>query len=50
MLDDHLSATNSMFTTLPESWLKVQSDAEVNIDGYTIFCQDRNQKKDQEPR
>ena len=45
MLANYLSVINYTFTVLTEAKLRDQNDAEVNIDDYTIFCQDRNRQK-----
>ena len=36
LLDDKL-----LFIALTETWLRDHLDAEVNVEGYKLFCQDR---------
>ena len=42
---DLLTSNNQLFIGLSESWLKQQGEAELNVDGYTIYRSDRMCKK-----
>ena len=42
---DILHETKQLFIVLTETWLYEQSDAEIDIDGYTLFRADRKVKK-----
>ena len=45
MLSDHLSFDKQLFAAVTETWLRDHRDAELNIDGYTLFRQDRNRTR-----
>ena len=43
-ISDLLHESRQMFIVVTETWLNGNKDAEVYIDGYSIFRQDRNRK------
>ncbi len=42
---DRLLESNQLFMAITETWLKDHKDAELHIDGYTLFRADRKRKK-----
>ena len=45
-IDDSLRSENQLFIGLSETWLQSHKDAELNIEGYTLFrCDSPRQKK-----
>ena len=41
---DRLTETNQLFMCITETWLKDHKDAELYIDGYTLFRADRKRR------
>lgn len=44
-IQDLLQYSNQLFIALTETWLREHLDAELNVDGYTLFRQDRNRPR-----
>ena len=44
-IQDLLQHKDQLFVALTETWLRDHLDAELNIDGYTLFRQDRNRPR-----
>ena len=44
-IKDILHHTNQMFVILTETWLREQKDAEIAIEGYVSFRQDRKRPR-----
>ena len=44
-ISDLLKENNQLFMALTETWLHKHTNAEISIDGYTIFRSDRKRKK-----
>ena len=44
-VEDILKENNQLFIGLSETWLKDHNEAELKIDGYTLFRADRIRKK-----
>ena len=44
-ISDLLISNNELFIGLSETWIKEQCEAELKIEGYTLFKSDRNRKK-----
>ena len=44
-VEDILKVKNQLFIGLSETWLREHSDAEIDINGYTLFRSDRKRKK-----
>ena len=44
-VSDLIQENNQLFIGLTETWLQNHKDAEVKIDGYSVFRSDRNRKR-----
>ena len=49
-IQDLVAEQNQLFMALTETWLREHTDAELAIDGYTLFRQDRNRPKGKKGR
>ena len=45
LIQDLVTEQNQLFFVLTETWLRDHSDAELSIDGYTLFRQDRKRQR-----
>ena len=43
-IQDLLREENQLFIALTETWLNEHKNAELLINGYTLFCQDRKRE------
>ena len=49
-IQDLVGEKNQFFMALTETWLREHTDAELTIDGYTLFRQDRKRQRSKKGR